>query len=276
MTRRWGLLPLVLLSLLGCGNASESFPGEDFDLSAIDPAPYRRHIETMEWILFENEPLTEPKLLEVAARMDSVAAGLRASKRPGISQVHAGELERMADVAQRVKPDRPRLKRELREQWQRIRGSLFVDAVWYAWSAKDLRENPHIQFASTRQLTELAELITQLNDLLDSARPDVERICGHDLQTLEPIPGVSPDPLHWTGWTLRWRERIAEIDLEPAVVEARSAPYANAIKDVTAAASLLAALPQVHHSDPTPADWADAMNRIRLKLMNAQWVLHNS
>ena len=54
-----------------------------------------------------------------------------------IAMVHSRELKQLSEAAKRTRVGTPRLNSQLRQQWLRIRSSLFADAWWFRRSSRD-------------------------------------------------------------------------------------------------------------------------------------------
>lgn len=103
----------------------------------LNPEANKAPIVALDAILFEDGPLAEGDRDEVARQLLVVSDA--ASKDPSntIAMVHSRELKQLADAAKRTRVGTPRLNSQLRQQWLRIRSSLFDDAWWFRRSSRD-------------------------------------------------------------------------------------------------------------------------------------------
>ena len=92
---------------------------------------------SLDAILFEDGPLAEGDREEVAKQLLVVADVASKDPTNTIAMVHSRELKQLADRAKGTKVGTPRLNSQLRQQWFRIRSSLFADAWWFRRSSRD-------------------------------------------------------------------------------------------------------------------------------------------
>lgn len=103
----------------------------------LNPDANRAPIVTLDAILFEDGPLAEGDRDEVAKQLLVVADVAGKDPSNTIAMVHSRELKQLADRAKGTKVGTPRLNSQLRQQWFRIRSSLFADAWWFRRSSRD-------------------------------------------------------------------------------------------------------------------------------------------
>lgn len=104
---------------------------------ALDPEKHRAAIVALDAILFEDGPLAEGEREEVAKQLVVVADAASQDPTNTIAMVHSRELKQLVEAARRTKVGTPRLNSQLRQQWFRIRSSLFADAWWFRRSSRD-------------------------------------------------------------------------------------------------------------------------------------------
>ena len=103
----------------------------------LNPDANRAPIVTLDAILFEDGPLAEGDRDEVAKQLLVVSDVAGKDPTNTIAMVHSRELKQLADRARGTKIGTPRLNSQLRQQWFRIRSSLFADAWWFRRSSRD-------------------------------------------------------------------------------------------------------------------------------------------
>jgi hypothetical protein len=103
----------------------------------LNPDAHRAPIVTLDAILFEDGPLGEGDGEAVATQLLVVADAAAKDLANTIAMAHSRELKQLADIARRTKAGTPRLNSRLRQQWLRIRSSLFDDAWWFRRSSRD-------------------------------------------------------------------------------------------------------------------------------------------
>jgi hypothetical protein len=133
-TRFQAVFAALLLTLsVACGEAT--MPKLEGD--ALDPEKHRAAIVTLDAILFEDGPLAEGDREEVAKQLAVVSDAASQDPTNTIAMVHSRELKQLVDAARRTKVGTPRLNSQLRQQWFRIRSSLFADTWWFRRSSRD-------------------------------------------------------------------------------------------------------------------------------------------
>jgi uncharacterized protein (TIGR03067 family) len=125
----------ALFCLVGCKG--------DADFSGVAPRPvllpaeaYRAEITQIDRLVFDDAPVTKERRAGLAARLEGLAARVRASSPERFVALESLELRALAAGARSV-PDGPPPER-LRNEWMRLRSNLFDDRSWFARSAADL------------------------------------------------------------------------------------------------------------------------------------------
>lgn len=103
----------------------------------LDPNVHRAHIVAIDAIVFEDGGLGEAQRKELETRW--LALSQVASADPAnIIAVNLGQnLRMLAAFATRTRVGTPLVNSQLRQQWLRMRGSLFDDAAWFRHSSAD-------------------------------------------------------------------------------------------------------------------------------------------
>jgi hypothetical protein len=109
---------------------------------ALDPNIYRADIVAIDAVLFEDGPLGELGREALQTSFLALSESVSRDKTNTIALVHGRELKTLADMASRARIGTPLSNAPLRQQWRRIRGSLFADAWWFRQSSADPIEPP--------------------------------------------------------------------------------------------------------------------------------------
>ena len=134
-----GIFALSVLWLSGCqGDADFSEAGlKPITLNADE---YRTQIIAIDRLVFEELPLDRERRGALAAKLEELAKGIRATMDSRFLELESLELKRLAEMTKSLAPDAPRAG--LGVQWMRIRNNLFDDRAWFARSAADLEPLP--------------------------------------------------------------------------------------------------------------------------------------
>ena len=104
---------------------------------ALDPNIYRAEIVAIDAVLFEDGPFGELGRESLQTSLLALSESASRDKTNTIALVHSRELKTLAEMASRTRIGTPLLNSPLRQQWRRIRGSLFADAWWFRQSSAD-------------------------------------------------------------------------------------------------------------------------------------------
>jgi hypothetical protein len=103
----------------------------------LNPEIYRAQIVAIDAILFEAGPLGEPERETLGNTLLVMGRFAAADTANTIARTLGQNMRTLAALAQRTKVGTPLLGSQLRQQWFRIRGSLFDDAWWFRRSSAD-------------------------------------------------------------------------------------------------------------------------------------------
>src|SRR5467141_256501 len=137
-------LAVAFGALWGCGKSAPEQPAksseEMLQIVVLNADEYRQEITDIDRLVFDEKPfdkdrraLLVTKLVELAGRVETTA-DFRFVK------IEAYEIRQLADGSKNM-PEQP-LRRQLPNQWMRIRNNLFDDRSWFARSAADLEPAP--------------------------------------------------------------------------------------------------------------------------------------
>ncbi len=137
--RRAALAALATLFLAGCKG--------DADFSEAAPKPvvlpaeeYKGEITAIDRLAFAPEPLTAERRTDLGARLEGLAARIKAASPERFIALEALELRALAGRARSL-PDAPPPER-LQREWMRIRNNLFDDRAWFARGKEDFGAEP--------------------------------------------------------------------------------------------------------------------------------------
>ncbi len=181
------------------------------DGSAVDPERYRRQIEPIERLVFTDGPLDDADRAALARRMATLADLLREKETRAPAPELARELGILAKLVSVTDPAKPRQDTPLREQWQRIRASLFADASWFAFSPADLARGPEPPpvrpaTAPPADVAAIRTVLARVEAQVQVARSEVESL-GEP--RFDAATGFDPAQREaWSAWAARWPARV--------------------------------------------------------------------
>ena len=216
----------VALAALAClGGCSIPSPRQLWviaESSPVDPEKYRAPIQSVERLLFRDEPFTAEVRESVSVRILRLQDELAVGENSALAIAFEGELTRLADMT------RPRFgpgaeQTYVTTQWQRIRSSLFDDASWFAFNADDVdRENMVVGVETpfdAPAIERLAASLDSLDFLLYLSKPELQRL--YKLGGADPTNSPAFTPA-FARWNDTFQARLAEV--ERALPEPPSAP----------------------------------------------------
>src|SRR5262245_17749849 len=103
----------------------------------LNPELYRAQIVAVDAVVFEDGPLGEAGRNEVSKTLLDLAKKIGAVPENRIAKMHARELETIGSSVKSTSATNPAAAAALRQQWLRIRASLFDDAAWFRRSSAD-------------------------------------------------------------------------------------------------------------------------------------------
>ena len=103
----------------------------------LDPNIHRAEIVAIDAVLFEDGPLGEVARESLQTSFLALSEAAARDKTNTIARLHGKELQTLATMASRTRVGTPMRDSPLRQQWRRIRGSLFDDAWWFRQSPAD-------------------------------------------------------------------------------------------------------------------------------------------
>lgn len=103
----------------------------------LNPEVYRAQIVAIDAIVFEDGPLGERERQTLGNTLLVMGRFAAADTANTIARTLGQNMRTLAALAQRTKVGTPLLNSRLRQQWFRIRGSLFDDAWWFRRSSAD-------------------------------------------------------------------------------------------------------------------------------------------
>ena len=149
----------------------------------LDPNAHRAHIVAVDAILFEDGGLGETDRKQLAETLLALGKVASADAKHVIaSNANIGrQLRALATAAERTRAGTPLLNSPLRQQWLRLRGSLFDDAWWFRHSSTDPvapaiapPEAPSgLRAANGEERTGLDLTLSSLSDLVARAKEDL-------------------------------------------------------------------------------------------------------
>ena len=103
----------------------------------LNPELYRAQIVAVDAVVFEDGPLGESGRSEVSKTLLDLAGQVGSIPNNTIAKMHARELRTIGSRVKDVSATNPAAAAALRQQWLRIRSSLFDDAAWFRRSSAD-------------------------------------------------------------------------------------------------------------------------------------------
>ena len=114
----------------------------DADFSQAAPTPvilnadeYQKEITEIDRLVFDPQPFLDERSAALTARLEELAARVKASSDSKFLALEALELRRLSARARIFRSDG---RTELGKQWMRIRNELFEGRSWFVHSAADL------------------------------------------------------------------------------------------------------------------------------------------
>lgn len=133
--------PRTILTLLAIGTVLALACGETrigaFEGPPLNPEIYRAQIVAIDAVLFEDGPLDETGREEVANQLKVLGRFAEVDTSNTIATTLGQNMRTLAELARRTKVGTPLAPSRLRQEWRRIRGSLFDDAWWFRQSSND-------------------------------------------------------------------------------------------------------------------------------------------
>ncbi|MBP7149883.1 MAG: hypothetical protein KBD01_20340 [Acidobacteria bacterium] len=262
-------LGAALLLLAACDTETR-FPSLG-EFTSVDPAKYERQIRPIEELVFTDGPPGTEGRDALATRLDGLAELLAAREQRPPAPIFARELRVLAELARRVPPDAPIENGPLREQWLRIRGSLFDDAAWFAYGPRDLGPRP----VADNPLLVPGDVVAALRSALDQADDAARRMPDELAELVGPDPAGEPASAEtWSAWTEEWRLRLDDIESQ---LPPTPGPFANpflrsALADARGGLGLLRVTPR-HGEIRSTGDlerWQDLLRRAAEPLARAR------
>lgn len=168
---------LALIFSVGCvGTVIGKLEGDP-----LNPNAHRAQIVAVDAIVFDDGALSEAAREELAKTLLGLGEIASADKSNTLAVRLAQDLRTLAAMAARTKIGSPMLDSPLRQQWRRIRGSLFDDAAWFRHSSADPIEpavpgppppSP-LRPANAEERAGLDDVLSSLDDLIDRATRDL-------------------------------------------------------------------------------------------------------
>jgi hypothetical protein len=178
----------------------------------VDPERYRASIESVELVLFRDGPVTEDGRESLSVRIADLGSALAEGDSSALVHHFRGELVTLARMARNARMGQTIERTPLRTQWERIRGSLFDDASWFAWSQNDLSSTDPSPDGLLRvdeaEGARLERVMDQLDIMLDRAPRDLRAIHLSTLPSVATASAVATGE-SWSGWSRAWHDSLA-------------------------------------------------------------------
>ena len=127
------LLALPALFVFACGEATVGPLTGD----PLNPELFRAQIVAIDAVVFEDGPLGEAGRSAVSKTLLDLSEKIASVPENRIAKMHARELETLGSRVEGTSATSPAAAATLRQQWLRIRASLFDDAAWFRRSSAD-------------------------------------------------------------------------------------------------------------------------------------------
>jgi hypothetical protein len=127
------LLVLPAYFAIACGDVSLAPLTGD----PLNPELYRAQIVAIDAVVFEDGPLGEPGRAEVSKILLELSEKIGSVPDNNIAKMHARELRTLGWRVKDASATNPAAAAALRQQWLRIRASVFDDAWWFRRSSAD-------------------------------------------------------------------------------------------------------------------------------------------
>jgi hypothetical protein len=183
------VLGLPALLVLACGN-----PGiGNLTGDPLDPELHRTPIVAIDAVLFEDEPLAEDARAQVNDALLALAESAELDETNTIAMKLGQELRTLASMARWTRVGTPLAGSRLRQQWLRIRSSLFSDAAWFRRSPADPIEPAvagppppsGLRPATAQERTGLDLALVSIGYMVDDAKQDFPNGSENARQELE-------------------------------------------------------------------------------------------
>ena len=138
------VLAASLAAFSGCRNSAPESPAKSAEEMLqpviLNPDEYRPEITQIDRLVFDEKPFDKERRVLVAAKLEELAARVKAAKASHFLDIETFEIKKLADGSKSM-PEQS-LRSQLPKQWMRIRNNLFDDRSWFARSAADLEPTP--------------------------------------------------------------------------------------------------------------------------------------
>lgn len=210
--RSFALL-LVSLSLIAC-DTDTKFPPL-VEGPAVDPEKYRGPLMRIDTLIYTDGPLDDKRRGELSARLESLSELIATREFRAPAPNFARELRVLAGLAGHTRLDLEIEDTPLRPQWERIRGSLFEDASWFARSPADLRRpppGPNPMLVSSAVVTALARTIDQTLDLARNAPNELDEFARSHPNQEDSTEEDAAIEAAWSDWCNGWKQQLEELE----------------------------------------------------------------
>ena len=179
---------------------------------ALDPGPYRKHIISVERMLYEPREGNYDDAGRVASRAMELSMTVRGDGRDanrsrawGKLFDYAGRVDAQADVGY-ANANLP----ELRRDWEKVRNAVFQPAAWFQNSTNRLtdaqtRNKPVLNLSLVRELQDAAY---QIVDLIRIGKEEAMKIGEIGADAAVASPEAHAIEQEWTTWSDRWANRL--------------------------------------------------------------------
>jgi hypothetical protein len=155
----------------------------------LNPEAYRAQIVAIDAILFEDRPLGEAERDTVGNTLLVMGRFAESDTTNTIAKTLGQNMRTLASLAKHTKVGTPLAGSRLRQEWLRIRGSLFDDAAWFRRSSADSIEpslagpppRSALRPANAHERAGLDQTLFSLTSLTDRARRDLPNEFASDL-----------------------------------------------------------------------------------------------
>lgn len=159
-----------------------------FQGEPLDPETYRAQIVAIDAVLFEDVLATEADRSRVVENLTVLGRIASGDEHNSIARVLTQNMRTLAGVAGHTRVGTPLVNSPLRQNWLRIRNSLFADAYWFRYSSADpvmgAVEGPPppspLKPATEEQRRNLDIALLSMEQLVHLARNDLDNAWDSD------------------------------------------------------------------------------------------------
>jgi hypothetical protein len=209
---------------------------------SLDPGHVRAQIVVIDRIAYDTGVVSATDRDALTHELDELASRATHEDASSTTETLSDELRRLADGVRHRPLDRARDGGNLRDQWESLRDSLFVDADWLRHSNRDpiASEDSEPQRLSRADAFQRDRLLIAVRDLEDAAEDGDRDLAGSSV-TAASDPSTHDRDVAWQATMRDWQWRITKLERElpSAPAASANADYVGAYREAALAVTSL-------------------------------------